>query len=188
MHPLFKMRTKNYIHERMPFIKKSRIFGEFAGSFKTDMPISIKMITLGLTLSTTVFVDRCIFGIHYIIEDYKEYLKLCSNIVVSITDAINHKKVEFTSLKKDIHLLYWINFCTGGRLDLHKYHGKYPDDGSCKKQPPIGDKNSTDFYNTAEEQGTALLQYFRPNIILPNEAVKVGIRTCAKGPKVPELA
>ena len=52
-------------------------------------------------------LDCCIGSIHSIIEDYKEYLEQCS----SITDAINYKKAEFTSLKKAMfaQVAVWIS-------------------------------------------------------------------------------
>ena len=98
------------------------------------------------------------------------------------------QKAEFTSLKKDIHLLYCLNFCTGGRLDLHKYHQKYPDAvARVENNPQLADKNSKDFYYIVEEQGAALLQYFRSNIILAKrvrESGNTGMRKRFQSPRV----
>ena len=55
-----------------------------------------------------------------IYKTYHTFLESCG----SVTDAhTNYKIAEFTHhFRRMVHVLYWIKSCTGGRLDLHKYH------------------------------------------------------------------
>ena len=105
-----------------------------------------------------------------------------------MTDAINYEKREFTSFKRLIHLLYWINSCTGGRLNLHSYSRKYPEAMTLvENNYHSADKSSKDFsgYYTVEEQSAALRMYFDRNILLAKRGLETensGMRKKFKSP------
>ena len=121
-----------------------------------------------------------------IYKTYHTFLESCG----SVTDAhTNYKIAEFTHhFRRMVHVLYWIKSCTGGRLDLHKYHRKYPNAVALvENNPQTADSNSKDFYYTAEEQGAALQQHFEPNIVLAkrgSESGDTGMRKRFQSPLV----
>ena len=74
-----------------------------------------------------------------------------------------YKETNLRYLRKSIHMIYWIKACIHDRLDLHKYHKKYPEAMTLvENNPHLADKNNKDFYYTVEEQSKAVQQHFNP--------------------------
>ena len=70
-----------------------------------------------MTLSTaTTGVSR----IDQSIEKYKEYIERDP----SDRNLDCDKEANLNTLRKTIHMIYWIITCIDGRLDLHQYHRK----------------------------------------------------------------
>ena len=62
-----------------------------------------------------------------------------------------------------------------GVMSFEQSIEKYPDAMTLvENNPRLADKSSKDFYYTVEEQSTALLQYFQPNIILAKRGRESG--------------